>query len=318
MTIRFHEKSDAEAYGRIQTVGYLFSPDAGRTWQRSDGTQVTLPVTAETVDVIAAGGLDYGSALQAGALAVAPDGTPWLVHNEWSGGVGTNTVCTPAGNGKLAPHRPERTRGACAGTLLRAGAERRVRRRGPAGRGGDHRETFPTKLPGAIRPARSCASSPPTAARPSIMEQLSTTDPDTAHWFPHLERPLGIVPPPASPRHPLPGGLRGREPQRRAVKPGDLGAVTTLSAHGCGRATAYPQENKIVTLGDAVHVAWLDSVAEGFRVRIRTLDRGTGTDFASPDTGANNLPWSETRCRHSCRRYWATHSQASAGQCLTG
>ena len=46
-----------------------------------------------------------------------------------------------------------------------------------------------------------------------------------------------------------------------------------LSAHGCGRATAYPQENKIVTLGDAVHVAWLDSVAEGFRVRIRTLDR---------------------------------------------
>ena len=31
------------------------------------------------------------------------------------------------------------------------------------------------------------------------MEQLSTTDPDTAHWFPHLERPLGIVPPPASP-----------------------------------------------------------------------------------------------------------------------
>ena len=50
-----------------------------------------------------------------------------------------------------------------------------------------------------------------------------------------------------------------------------------LSAHGCGRATAYPQENKIVTLGDAVHVAWLDSVADGFRVRIRTLDRTSGT-----------------------------------------
>ena len=50
-----------------------------------------------------------------------------------------------------------------------------------------------------------------------------------------------------------------------------------LSAHGCGRATAYPQENKIVTLDDRVHVAWLDSVADGFRVRIRTLDRGSGT-----------------------------------------
>ena len=53
--------------------------------------------------------------------------------------------------------------------------------------------------------------------------------------------------------------------------------MTVLSAHGCGRATAYPQENKIVTLGDAVHVAWLDSVADGFRVRIRTLDRASGT-----------------------------------------
>ena len=28
---------------------------------------------------------------------------------------------------------------------------------------------------------------------------MSTTDPTTAHWFPHLERPLGIVPTPASP-----------------------------------------------------------------------------------------------------------------------
>ena len=39
------------------------------------------------------------------------------------------------------------------------------------------------------------------------LEQVSTTDPHTAHWFPHLERPLGIVPPPASPgiphRHPV-------------------------------------------------------------------------------------------------------------------
>ena len=31
------------------------------------------------------------------------------------------------------------------------------------------------------------------------MEQVSTTDPTAAHWFPHLERPLGIVPPPVSP-----------------------------------------------------------------------------------------------------------------------
>ena len=122
MTLRFHEKSDAEAYGRIQTVGYLFSPDAGRNWQRSDGTPVRLPVTAETFDVIASGGIDYGSALEAGALAVAPDGTPWLVHSEWSGGVGTNTLCTPAGDGSwrriVLNERVELAPGRCFGGVF--------------------------------------------------------------------------------------------------------------------------------------------------------------------------------------------------------
>ena len=51
--------------------------------------------------------------------------------------------------------------------------------------------------------------------------------------------------------------------------------VVLLSEHGCGRATAYADANKIITLQDKTHVAWLDSIAEGFRVRIRTLDRKT-------------------------------------------
>ena len=50
-----------------------------------------------------------------------------------------------------------------------------------------------------------------------------------------------------------------------------------LSETGCGRATAYAETNKIVTWHDKTHVAWLDSVAEGFRVRVRTLDRNAGT-----------------------------------------
>jgi hypothetical protein len=49
-----------------------------------------------------------------------------------------------------------------------------------------------------------------------------------------------------------------------------------LSEQGCGRATGYAEANKIVTVGDKTHVAWLDSPPEGFRVRIRTLDRRTG------------------------------------------
>ncbi len=49
-----------------------------------------------------------------------------------------------------------------------------------------------------------------------------------------------------------------------------------LSTVGSGRATAYSEQAKIITVGDRTHVAWLDGEAEGFRVRIRTLDRTTG------------------------------------------
>lgn len=49
-----------------------------------------------------------------------------------------------------------------------------------------------------------------------------------------------------------------------------------LSRHGCGRATAYSEFNKIVTIGTKTHVAWLDSQNGQFLVRIRTLNRNTG------------------------------------------
>lgn len=49
-----------------------------------------------------------------------------------------------------------------------------------------------------------------------------------------------------------------------------------LSRNGCGRATGYAETNKIVTLDGKTHVAWLDSVKEGFRARVRTLDRQSG------------------------------------------
>ena len=58
--------------------------------------------------------------------------------------------------------------------------------------------------------------------------------------------------------------------------PGDC-PLFTLSQHGCGRATGYSEFNKIVTLGTKTHVAWLDSQNDQFLVRIRTLDRTTGS-----------------------------------------
>lgn len=56
-----------------------------------------------------------------------------------------------------------------------------------------------------------------------------------------------------------------------------------LSVDGCGRATGYAEANKIVTRDGKTHVAWLDSVEEGFRVRVRTLDHASG-DWSPPVT----------------------------------
>ena len=50
-----------------------------------------------------------------------------------------------------------------------------------------------------------------------------------------------------------------------------------LSEHGCGRATAYSEFNKIVTIGAKTHVSWLDSMDGQFLVRIRTFDRPTAS-----------------------------------------
>jgi hypothetical protein len=53
-------------------------------------------------------------------------------------------------------------------------------------------------------------------------------------------------------------------------------ALKVLSEHGCGRATAYSEFNKIVTIGVRTHVSWLDSENGKFLVKIQTLDRETG------------------------------------------
>jgi hypothetical protein len=58
-----------------------------------------------------------------------------------------------------------------------------------------------------------------------------------------------------------------------------------LSDQGCRRATGYAEANKIVTHNDRTHVAWLDSPTEGFRVRVRTLDRTTGSLWSTGPEG---------------------------------
>ena len=53
-------------------------------------------------------------------------------------------------------------------------------------------------------------------------------------------------------------------------------ARATLSVEGSGRATAYSDQHKIITVQDKTHVVWLDADQLRFLVRGRTLDRTTG------------------------------------------
>ena len=50
-----------------------------------------------------------------------------------------------------------------------------------------------------------------------------------------------------------------------------------LSQKGSGRASAYSEAVKTITVADRTHVTWLDSLGSGFRVQIRTLDHTTRT-----------------------------------------
>jgi hypothetical protein len=53
-----------------------------------------------------------------------------------------------------------------------------------------------------------------------------------------------------------------------------IGDIRLLSEHGSTRATRYATANKIVTLADKTHVAWLDSVSQ---TMVATYDHATGT-----------------------------------------
>ena len=84
---RFHEKSDKEAYGRLQTVAYMVSHDSGETWQSSDGRALTLPVTVDSAEVLERGGVDLARVVRVGAMAVDQRGRPHLLYSvEENGG----------------------------------------------------------------------------------------------------------------------------------------------------------------------------------------------------------------------------------------
>jgi len=100
LSCRIYETNPEKGAKPIETLGYLRSPDAGASWQRLDGTAVTLPATADTIEVLARGGADTGRTLYAGSLAVDARGVPHLLHSIREDGAGRTFLADP----NLRPH----------------------------------------------------------------------------------------------------------------------------------------------------------------------------------------------------------------------
>jgi hypothetical protein len=189
---RFHEKTDRGAYGRIQTVGYMASRDFGKTWQRSDGASITMPATAETIEVLETGGVEVGRILRAGALAVDSAGTPHLIYSVREDYRCETFIATPRSGSpwihrKLSTSLPERFRGrqlAMPGgmTFDRKGHLIATATIQDAGQG-EQSWGHPTS-----EVIRFCSTD---GGRTFSARLVSQPDASVAHWLPNIEKPTG-------------------------------------------------------------------------------------------------------------------------------
>ena len=109
---RIYEMPGNEAISPITTVGYLSSPDHGATWFRSDGSEVELPATAESIDTIAMGRGGEGRILYAGSIGVDAGGQPFVPYSVRIQESSQAYLATPMADGKwhqlhLNPFLPE-------------------------------------------------------------------------------------------------------------------------------------------------------------------------------------------------------------------
>jgi len=77
--------------GTCHAIGYMKSTDFGQTWTHYDGTPITLPGTADTLDEIEMidpadrSHFTSGVTLRSGAIAVDASGVPYVLYNTLTG-----------------------------------------------------------------------------------------------------------------------------------------------------------------------------------------------------------------------------------------
>ena len=82
LSFRIYEQPSYDKQpGCFTAVGCMKSPDAGVTWTKMDGTELALPATGESVDILCRTQSAEGRVLDAGALALSPAGVPFLCYS---------------------------------------------------------------------------------------------------------------------------------------------------------------------------------------------------------------------------------------------
>jgi hypothetical protein len=175
-------------------VGYLRSPDAGTTWERSDGQRVALPATPDTVTVIASGGDKKAPGLRCGAIAVDGAGSPAILYSSTAELPGQAWIATPQASGswRKRPLLPEIAQGWPGWSLTMPGGITV----GAAGRvyvvltmvklqANDAESVWGHSTSEVLwlESADGGATFEPTL--------LSTPNPACPHWLPNIERPTG-------------------------------------------------------------------------------------------------------------------------------
>ena len=204
---RFHENSDKNAYGRLQTVGYMKTEDFGKTWRRIDGEKIQGPATVDQVDVLAEGGVDRDVQLRAGCMAVDPTtGVPHLIYSVTENDRGRVIMAVSDGRGgwtrrDLSEQLPTELHGRdliMAGGLsfsdsglLHGAAQIQQAKEGESTWGNPSNE--------ALRFVRETDTKTDGEGDSWNFRFASDPDPERSQWLPNIERATGFNPVPDRP-----------------------------------------------------------------------------------------------------------------------
>ena len=179
--------------GRPRVVGYLRSPDFGKTWQRGDGTPVELPATAKTVTAIAEGSEPGGASLRCGSIAVDAAGKPHVLFSASSAPDPISAwIASPDDSGTWR-RRPvlDELAGPLAGRRLTMAGGLTI---APDGRMFVVLQALEAP-PGSDTWGHASNEivwlESPDGGRTFTARLASTPDADRAHWLPSIERPTG-------------------------------------------------------------------------------------------------------------------------------